>query len=874
MMKRKMLSDCVFGYRFGSGVLVLTVVAVLAGPVWPEIPVYRAEPSGEYLRTWLLCGPFLLESAGEQEPDTVHLPGFENDFLKNHGGELDPRITEGQVEKYDGGSATWLLHTSENSEINLDEALSDKSNALAYGYCEIDSPRDEPCVLALGSNDGVQARLNGEIVWDVTKGRALQADSDLIPILLRKGRNSLLLKVEERGGSWGFACRLLSFNNPMVTPDRLKLFHVINREDGTPVLQALSPIFKGIVKKVTLEAAAVTSPDEIAWSTEWKAGDEIVIAVDSSQYGEFILRIHSAFTDDVSHTFVLPFSAGKRIEHTLFADKTTDYSIILGDDASESEKWAASELRDSLMAVSGADFPIRHDSDASSDREIVVGFNSRAKNLLGPDIEQPADEDESFQYRNVGSSIVIWGGRERGTMYGVMTFLERELGCRWYAPRVSVAPKKEFYRFHYLRHAESPGIRVRNVFFYEAFDPVWAARNKSNGLLTFGGVREQIGGLESYWAVHTFNRFVPPEEFYEKHPEYYSLIDRERVCEHSQLCITNPEVKRIIKERVLNFMREHPEHRIYSVSQNDGYGPCQCEKCQAVVKREGSESGPILELVNEIAEAAEREFPDKFIGTLAYVYSRKPPKNLRPRQNVVIRLCSFECCRGHDFYSCPKNASFLEDIEGWSAIAPHLYIWDYVVEFSHYLMPYPNFKAFQRNIQCFRKNNAIGIMTQGSYQSRGGEFAELRMYVLSKLLWNPDCDMDKVIDDFMYGYYGRSGQYVRAYFDLLHNRVTPEVHVHHFNPDVPFFSDELVSQAEAIFDQAEIVADNEEIRKRVEMARLSIMYLKCKRTPIQAKQDGTYARFCEIVEREGITHYSERGAPDREAFHESMEAVR
>jgi hypothetical protein len=165
-------------------------------------------------------------------------------------------------------------------------------------------------------------------------------------------------------------------------------------------------------------------------------------------------------------------------------------------------------------------------------------------------------------------------------------------------------------------------------------------------------------------------------------------------------------------------------------------------------------------------------------------------------------------------------------------------------------------------------------MEQAAYQSRGGEFAELRAYLLARLLWDPEADVEPVIDDFMYGYYGRAGQHVRAYFDLLHAQLTPDTHIHlGLAPDDRLFTDAFVRDAEGIFDQAERVADNEEIRRRVEMARLPVMYLKCRRDPVLARHDGTYARFCEIVEREGITHYAEAGATQREAFHEMVESA-
>ena len=149
-------------------------------------------------------------------------------------------------------------------------------------------------------------------------------------------------------------------------------------------------------------------------------------------------------------------------------------------------------------------------------------------------------------------------------------------------------------------------------------------------------------------------------------------------------------------------------------------------------------------------------------------------------------------------------------------------------------------------------------MEQAAYQSRGGEFSELKAYLISMLLWNPDCNTEAVINDFIYGYYGRAGQCIRQYFDLLNSRITPETHMHiHLSPEDKLFSEEMIAQSCRLFDQALKEADNEEIMRRVEMAYLPIMYLKCKRNPVLSRYDGTYERFSNIAKREGITHYAE-----------------
>ena len=851
-----------------TGLLLLT--SILFVSVHAAVPENRVQ-MGEWIQSWLICGPFALEEYSEGTPDFEHIPGFETDFLAEHGGESKSDIQEGQIETFKGESFKWFKHNSKDHIINLDKALSNKDRLVAYAYKEIESLSDKVCFLSLGTNDGGRLWLNGEQIWDYAEGRGLKTDDDLIAVKLNKGKNSILLKVEERGGMWGFCARFMALEDVPMT-EQSRIFRIVTNQDGTAVLHFTQPksMSEHLLTDVHVKVYSNEMPTQIFWEKKWDQKQQMLLQVPVDKYAHYKLVADGVLADGKKWQTTIPFSAGKRMDFTLFEKGLSDYVIVIGTEASESEQWAALELHNWFKEISGATIPVRFDTEKPHKYEIVVGYNKRSAALLGSTTDQPKPDDESFTYKNIGPSIVIWGGKERGSMYGVMTFLEREFGCRWYTPQVSVIPKKEKYSFNLLNFSDSPGIRVRNDFYYEAFNPTWAARNKINGAMNY---RQQTGGVEAYWAVHTFYRFMPPDEFFNQHPEYYSLIDGKRTFDHAQLCLTNPDVLDIVTERLKKTMRENPNNLIYSVSQNDWRNPCQCEKCQAIARQEESESGPLIWFVNKVADRIKDEFPDKYVGTLAYQYTRKPCKTLRPKENVVIRLCSIECCFSHDFKSCPENESFLQDLNGWAAISPHLYIWDYVVNFSHYIMPYPNFGVLQSNIKTFRDNKAIGIMEQAAYQSRGGEFAELRAYVISKLLWNPECDVNHVINDFMYGYYGRAGQYVRQYFDLLHDQVTLDTHIHlGLEPDDNIFSDELVDKAEKIFDEAEAVADNDTIRQRIEMVRLPIMYLKCKRSPGKAKYDGTYERFSRIVKREGIKHYAERGLPHVEAFHKTVES--
>ncbi len=853
----------------GIGMVVVSLCCAALG----EGAVYDAGEMETFMREWFVLGPVVLEEVEESYPQDAHMPGFEKDYLTALGGEASTgwRPEEGQQVQWEGGSAQWRVYRSDEEIVSLDDALSQKAAVLGYAWAGIQSDRARSCVLMVGHNDGGAIWLNGEKVWERSRVGGVNMDGHQIPIILQPGLNRLLLKVEERAGSWAFCCRLVPFDHPAVKSDYLQLFALErNASDEVVLRSTLSPTWRAaIMESATLTLRNAVDMDTVVWSGPFGDGAERVLDVDRTTYGRYILQVEMGMPEGKTVSLEFSFVTGERPEYVLFENGATTYSIVVGDALTESEQWAVEELQHWLKEVSGATFPVRKASEPAQSHEIVVGVNARMRALLGDDFVAPELEEQSFSYRNVGPAILIFGGAKTGTMYGVHSFLERELGCRWYTSKVSVTPKRERFSFAQLLHSETPSIRVRNNFFKDAFEPIWAARNRSNG--TMGG-RVQHGGVESYWAVHTFNRFLPPSEYFEAHPEYYSLVDGKRTSDQAQLCLSNPELRRLLVERFMEQVRKDPNHLIYSLSQNDWGGACQCEACQAIVKREGTEMGPILEVVNEAADALAKEFPDKYVGTLAYRYSRRPPKHLRPRENVVIRLCSFDCCRVHPFTdpNCPENVIFVNDIETWSKIAPHLYIWDYVVNFGHYIMPFPNIDVLKPNMQFLRDHNAIGIMPQGAYQSIGGEFSEMKAWVLAKLLWNPDADLEVLIDDFMYGYYGRAGQFMKKYMELAQDLVGPTTHFFGIQPDDAFFTPVFTRKAVALFDQAEKVADTPEILRRVEMSRLPIMYLQCNQQPSLAKRNGVYERFCAIVEREHITHFSEQGEKDIQAFHRMM----
>ena len=550
--------------------------------------------------------------------------------------------------------------------------------------------------------------------------------------------------------------------------------------------------------------------------------------------------------------------------HVLFSNGSSDYTIIVDPCAGESVQLAACELQTWIKEVSGAELPIAGLTGGETGKRLIVGDNELVKELEA-DYCKPDDSDDSFSWKSNGGDLIFVGGAKRGTLYSVYSFLEEELGCRWYSSTVSVAPKRSKYAFKALCHQESPSIKVRDDLYYDVImHPRFSGRLRNNHVPLEGRDGQIIPfSSERFWGVHTFAMMVPPSEYFGRHPEYFSLWNGERVPD-GQLCLSNPDVLRITIESMRRFMRENPDYLIYSLTQNDNQQYCQCPECQAIADQYGGQSGLMIWFVNQVADALKDEFPDKYIGTFAYQYTRGVPKNIQPRENVVVRLCSIECCVIHDYDECEQNRKFLEDMQGWSAIAPHLFIWDYTTAFTQYSLPVPNFKTARPHIQDFVQNNAIGMMEEGDYQTLCGEFNELKAYLFAKLMWNSEADPDAIIKDFTDGYYGPAGKYIREYIEFADRILRREgIHMNCY-PVIgdEVYNEEFIEGAAEIFERAEKeVSAKPEYLARVESAEFPILLLRMEKLPGESYERGVYQKIQRIMEHDGVTKMSEWGGP-------------
>lgn len=527
----------------------------------------------------------------------------------------------------------------------------------------------------------------------------------------------------------------------------------------------------------------------------------------------------------------------------------SSFQIVRADDAPERTLLAASELQAFLKQVTSVELPIVSDTVPMGQHEIVIGRNAHLDRLPAT-VDFASLGPQGFVIRTVGGHLVIAGGADLGNLYGVYTFLEDYVGCRWYTSEASRIPSRPALMIGQIDDTQVPAFAWRRTSYRDIASqgsPI-AMRLKLNG-----------GGDWGLWC-HSFFSVVPPEEYFQTHPEYFSLVDGRRVRD-KQLCLTNPDVIQLVIRRLREMTAKEPHLPYWSISQMDWAGNCECPNCRAADDREGTPMGSLLEFVNTIAA----QFPDKIITTLAYQYSRKPPRTLKALPNVGIQLCTLELNRSQSFATDGRaeSVSFREEIGRWAAISRNIVIWDYTIQFANLVSPFPNLRVLKPNLQHLASHRVMGVYSQANREI-GGEFAELRGYLLAKLMWDPDQDASMVMDDFLDGYYGPAGRPIRRYIDRMHDaleRSGADLKIFGGPTDHRngYLAPELIAQYDRLFDEAErLAADDPTFAARVQVARMPLMYAKLRLNAGDVDSRLREAdRLFEIAERQGLEMFNE-----------------
>jgi len=522
--------------------------------------------------------------------------------------------------------------------------------------------------------------------------------------------------------------------------------------------------------------------------------------------------------------------AGAQEVITIARDGKTDYTIVQSSRVTEPEKFAAQELAMFLKRVIGAEFPVVSEDSLTGDdaKRIYVGWTDHAARN---GIDTAKLDEEEWVIRTIGDCLVLTGGRPRGTMYAVYEFLEDQIGCHWLDRKTEVIPSKPTLDIGPLNVQAKPWFWQRQL-----HSPTGTPDDKWRFMIRNKNYRYDFRGRTDFFpqgafsrvassrtGIHSFSTFVNGKDWFDSHPEYFSLVGGNRVpaltsAGPGQLCLTNQDVLALTVKKLREFIAADraqgvPTPRVYWITQNDVYrAHCECSDCQAIVQREGGESGPLIAFLNAVAEDIEKDYPDVLVGTIAYNLTATPPKQIRPRDNVLIGWCDvYSKCDGIRPLSHPLNSRNYEEITGWGKVAPRLAIgddyWTALSYYKYFPTPYAMIDCVASDIRLFADQGAESFFAETpDYMAASQQFIPLKFWLGYQLLVDPHQPVEPLVTTFTDGYFGEAGGKMRDYLRYLRKRIDADAQFKMLRDEphkLAYLDLEFFKTSQTLFDEAE-----------------------------------------------------------------------
>ena len=474
------------------------------------------------------------------------------------------------------------------------------------------------------------------------------------------------------------------------------------------------------------------------------------------------------------------------------------YKIVLPDETDECLDYAGRELQRYIEEVSGARLPVVKESAAGALEG--MRYISLGQTKLFADCNFNVDFSAlnyvGYVMKQLGNALYIAADGSEGVLYGVYDFCEQVLGIRFLTPEATYMEEKPTVPLYAIDRTEVPAFAGRDYMARQSMRlKDFTARLKMNS--TYGEVREQYGngGRGSYYAGdgHTnLETMLPPDEYGKDHPDWYNsaktelcytngITDEGTYDENAPDSMVNGMLARC-KEIIL---ANTTNAKYIMLGQPDNSAWCTCDRCRASDAKYGK-SGTLMIFINTVAEQLEKWKEENGIdkeinvATFAYWKTIAPPtkvengelvlrdEKVKARDNVVIKIAHMSC-NYHALFdeNCTTNAEFRSYFEGWSLVTDRFLIWDYATNFRHHFFWYPNFNSLKENYLYYQSIGAEGVMTQGAPHEYRYYQGHLENYIVSKLLWNPNRDVNALVEEFNAYYFGDSAAVVNEFVSRM-----------------------------------------------------------------------------------------------------------
>ena len=502
-------------------------------------------------------------------------------------------------------------------------------------------------------------------------------------------------------------------------------------------------------------------------------------------------------------------SSGETIEEvlvqngTIIQNKQTDYAILLAGNASESNQFAALELQNFVEEATDVTLPIVYDNAMKplGTKYISLG-RTTLREQAGFVVDYSSLNHDGFVIKSDDDkNLFIDAATNSGVLNGTYDFLETFVGVRFLTETYNYVPELEEVPFYDIDRTSIPAFAVRDYYAKSTMqNKLYTARMRLNS--KFGNTPTEYGenGGNIYYCgdghtlISELDALVPYEKYGIQYPHWY-CHDGQELCytngltEEDEFDKTNKtsliyNLIEIIKARIL----AKPDAKYFMLGQADNTLWCDCEASIASGIRNGGKSGTLMVFVNTIAEQIEKWLEEENIDrevtfvTFAYWKTINAPVKLeneqyvpyndkvKARDNVAVKIAHMTCSYHslEDGNICGENATANAKFETWSAITDKILVWDYVTNYSTHFFWFPNYNSIAKNLKYYRDKGAIEVMSQGApHVSEYYQFYQ-HAYIYSKLMWNPDLDVNELIHEFNYYYFGEeSCKVVDEFCDLM-----------------------------------------------------------------------------------------------------------
>lgn len=447
------------------------------------------------------------------------------------------------------------------------------------------------------------------------------------------------------------------------------------------------------------------------------------------------------------------------------------YSIVLSQTATAREITAASELQDFVYRASNCRLPIETATEYDPEARVLSLGDNRFTAGSGVTVDRAVLGNDGFVLKTAGKSVVIAGGTDYGTLFGVYEFLHRTVGFEAYAADEIAVVKNTKTVLPAFDLTDVPDVAYRCV----GFNALMSDRTYMNRM------RTKLKGETWILTDHTHFKILPPADYMTDHPDWYSGTGTQLCMSRAYNNRENGMLDQFI-QNVKTLIEENPAGEYIQLSQEDDDTFCNCASCQEDIEKYGAPSGILMRFTNIVAEEIDAwlkaTYPERTmtVSTFAYRQTEKAPvvetengyapshPDVAAADNVTVMLAPITADFGYSFFDS-RNATAKRNIEGWGAVCGNMSLWTYSTNFLYYMLPFNNWNSMQKNYRIMKDYNFQYVYDQAkSRATMSTDFTELRIYVQSKLLWDSGLDLNALIDDFFPAYYKEAAPYVREVF--------------------------------------------------------------------------------------------------------------